>query len=89
MVKKGVYRDNKVHIHEPIVHALTGGDWEKGWAGTKSFGGYKVYDVERTMDWWPNANQEVEFELVNGKAIIKSLGKILKSEDADKYIGSF
>lgn len=66
MVKKGVYRDNKVYTNEP-----------------------KVYDVERTMDWWPNSNQEVGFELVGDKAIIKSLGKTLKPEDADKYIGSF
>jgi|LakMenE18May11ns_1017448.scaffolds.fasta_scaffold9958390_3 hypothetical protein len=66
MVKKGVYRDGKVHTHEHVVH-----------------------DVERTLDWWPNANQEVEFELLNGKAIIKSLGRMLKSEDADKYCRDF
>jgi hypothetical protein len=89
MMKKGIYRGGKVHTHEPIVHALTGGNWETGWSGTKSFGGYTVYDVVRTMDWWPASNQEIEFELKDGMAVITSLGKILKSEDADKYIGSF
>lgn len=66
MMKKGVYKDGKIHTSE-----------------------FEIYDVERTMDWWPDANQEVKFELIGDKAIIKSLGKTLKPEDADKYIGSF
>ena len=78
MIKKGVYRGGKVHTHEPIVNALTGGNWKTGWSGTKSFGGYRVYEVQRTMDWWPNDNQEVNFEIEEGKVYIKSLGKILE-----------
>jgi len=89
MVKKGIYRGGKVHTHEHIVHALTGGSWEKGWSGIKSFGGYTVYEVQRTMDWWPNDNQEVNFELENGRAYIKSLGKILEPDEADHYCRSF
>lgn len=88
-MKKGVYRGGRIHTHERIVHALTGGSWEKGWSGTKSFGGYVVYDVERTMDWWPTDNQEVNFEIEDGKVYIKSLGKILKPDDADRYCRSF
>lgn len=66
MIKKGIYRDNKVHTYETVV-----------------------YEVERTLDWWPNANQEVKFELSEGKAIIKSLGRMLKPEDVDRYCRSF
>lgn len=76
MVKKGIYRDSKIHTHEPALHTFGSLD-------------YVVYDVERTLDWWPKANQEVEFELLNGKAIIKSLGNILKPVEADIYCRSF
>ena len=89
MIKKGVYRGGKVHTHEPIVHALTGGNWKTGWSGTKSFGGYTVYEVQRTMDWWPTDNQEVNFEIEEGKVYIKSLGKILEPDEADHYCRSF
>lgn len=89
MIKKGVYRGGKVHTHEPIVNALTGGNWKTGWSGTKSFGGYRVYEVQRTMDWWPNDNQEVNFEIEEGKVYIKSLGKILEPDEADHYCRSF
>ena len=89
MIKKGLYKDGKVHTNERVVHALNGGNWENGWSGTKSFGGYTVYEVERTMDWWPKANQEVEFNLIDGKAVIKSLGKIFSNDDADGYCRSF
>lgn len=85
MVKKGIYRDGKIHTNEHLVNALNGGNWENGWSGTKSFGGYTIYEVERTMDWWPEANQEVEFNLMEGKAVIKSLGKILSNDEADGY----
>ena len=89
MIKKGVYRGGKVHTHEPIVNALTGGNWKTEWSGTKSFGGYRVYEVQRTMDWWPNDNQEVNFEIEEGKVYIKSLGKILEPDEADHYCRSF
>ena len=88
MVKKGINKDGKIHTNERVVHALNG-DPYNGWSGTKSFGGHTVYEVERTMDWWPKANQEVEFYLMEGKAIIKSLGNILSNDEADIYCRSF
>lgn len=88
MLKKGIYRQGKIHTHEPVVHALTGGSWEKGWSGTKSFGGYTTYDYDINLDnrWWVVSNQEVRFTIENNKIDIKSLGKVLSPEDADKYI---
>ena len=87
MIRTGIYRGGKVYYREPIVHALTGGNWNKGWSGTKSFGGDVVtYDVENRLDIWPDGNQEVSFELREGKAIVKTLGKIYNPEEADRLI---
>ena len=91
MLKKGIYRQGKIHTHEPQVHALTGGIWEKGWSGTKSFGGYTTYDydIDVNMNWWVVSNQEITFTIEGSKINIKSLGKILSPEDADTYCKGF
>jgi hypothetical protein len=91
MLKKGIYRQGKIHTHEPIVNSLTRGSWTKGWSGTKSFGGYTTYDydIDKNMNWWVVSNQEVSFTIENGNVIIESLGKILSPEEADGYCRSF
>lgn len=88
-MKKGIYRNGKIYYHTPIVNALTGGSWEKGWSGTKSFGGLQIVDVINVNDWWTSFNQEVEFELVDGKVSIKRLGEIIPSEEADRLCRAF
>lgn len=84
-MKKGIYRDNKVYYYEPKVHALTGGNWGSGWSGTKSFGGLKVYDFGNRMEWWPQPNQQVHFELIEGKAHIRKLGEVMDIEYCERY----
>lgn len=84
MNKRGIYRGGKVYYRQPVVIGLTGGNWEKGWSGTKSFGGnLEKYDVINTIDWWPCSNQEVEFEIINGRAMIRGLGKMYDQDTAD------
>lgn len=84
MNKKGIYRGGKVYYRQPMVHALSGGNWETGFTGVKSFGGdLEKYDVINNIDWWPNANQEVEFEIINNRAMIRGLGKTYDQETAD------
>lgn len=87
--KKGVYRKGKIHTYNPVVHALTGGNWKDGWSGTKSFGGHTTYDYTPTLDWWATDNQEVRFELEDGNVRIISLGKVLTPDEADRYCKSF
>jgi hypothetical protein len=85
-MKKGIYRDGKVIYLEPMVHALSGGNWETGWSGTKSFGGgLKTVDVQNINDWWPTPNQEVKFRLEEGKAIIVSLGEKKTNDYVERY----
>lgn len=87
MIRTGIYRGGKVYYREPRVHALTGGNWEKGWSGTKSFGGNVVtYDVDNRLDMWPSGNQEVEFEIINEKAVVRKLGKTYESNEADRLL---
>lgn len=69
MNKTGIYRGGKVYYR---------------WTGTKSFGGdLEKYDVINVLDWWPSSNQEVDFEIISGKAMIRRLGKIYDQETAD------
>jgi hypothetical protein len=88
-MEKGIYRNGKIYYHTPIVNALTGGSWEKGWSGTKKFGGLEIVEVVNINDWWTSFNQEVEFELVESKAVIKRLGDIIPHEKADMLCRSF
>lgn len=46
-------------------------------------GNIEKYDVFNTLDWWPSSNQEVTFEVKNGKALIVGLGKMYDQETAD------
>lgn len=84
-MKKGIYRDGHVLYYEPRVHALSGGNWKEGWSGTKSFGGLTKIDVINIDEWWPHANQEVKFEIQEGKAIIKSLGEKKTNDYVERY----
>jgi len=76
MLKKGIYRQGKIHTQEPTA---------------QSFGGYTTYDYDINLDnrWWVVSNQEITFTIEENKIDIKSLGRILKPEDADKYCKSF
>lgn len=48
----------------------------------------EVYEVANRLDLWASGNQEVEFEVKNGQAIIKLLGKILPNEEVDVIVKS-
>ena len=48
----------------------------------------EIYEVATRLDLWPAGNQEVEFEIKNGQAIVKFLGRIYSHEEADKIVKS-
>lgn len=48
----------------------------------------EVYEVANRLDLWASGNQEVEYQVKNGQAILKLLGKILSNEEADKIVKS-
>ena len=86
-MSKGVYLgEGKVVYRQPIVTALTGGNWEKGWSGTKRMGGDVVeLKVLNRLDWWPAPLQEVYFDHKgNGEIMITKLGKKLSTEEYDR-----
>ena len=90
MIRTGIYRSGKVYYRVPLTNHLSGGNWDKGFSGTKQSGGnIIVYEVENRLDIWPMGNQEVEFELKEEKALVKKLGKIYDSVDADRLIEPF
>jgi hypothetical protein len=46
----------------------------------------EVYEVANRLDLWPSGNQEVEFVLKGGKAIVRLLGRIYSHDEADRVI---
>lgn len=47
----------------------------------------KKYDILNRLDLWPNANQEVYFEIINGQALIKELGHTLPYDEVNRFLG--
>ena len=85
-MSKGVYVGGDVIMYrQPIVNALTGGNWETGWSGSKTMGGDTVkLKVLNRLDWWPVPLQEVYFNYKgNDTVIINKLGKKLSTEEFD------
>lgn len=74
-MKKGIYLGGKVYQRELSLPFLTGGNFETGFSKVESPVKTEVFDILYTNDWWPQSNQEVEFEIINGKASIKGLGQ--------------
>jgi len=66
MIKKGIYKDEKVHSKDTNTS----------------------YDVDNPLEWWPNSRQEVDFEIINGRASIKKLGKIYKESEINDFINN-
>lgn len=74
-MKKGIYLGGKVYQKESSQPFFTGGDFETGFSRLETNTKTEVFDILYTNDWWPQSNQEVEFEIINGKASIKGLGQ--------------
>jgi len=90
MIRTGIYRGGNVYYRVPLTKHLSGGNWDKGFSGVKRSGGnVVVYEVLNRLDMWPSGNQEVEFEIKEDKAIVKKLGKIYDSVEADKLTNPF
>ena len=87
-MSKGVYLgDGRVLYRQPIVNALYGGNWDKGWSGTKRMGGNVVeLEVLNRLDWWPSPRQEVYFEYKGDNSVmITKLGSTITEEEFDSY----
>lgn len=49
----------------------------------------EVYEVSNRLDLWPSGNQEVEYEVKNGQALVKFLGRMVPDDEASRIVNSF
>jgi len=84
-MKKGIFFNQKVYYRTPKFNVLSGGNWKKGWSGTKTIGGLQELEPINLHEWWAQSCQEVMFEIVDGKAFIKQLGKKKTPDYVQRY----